>query len=310
METVNCNYCNAENSVHIFTLPDSLLEREDILTDFVRCQTCGLIYQNPRPSLDEMQEHYPPEYDSYPEDLTDKKIPWLLRKAYAYGVTKRVRVVTRRKKSGKLLDIGCATGTFLLGMKKQAGWETMGIEISPHAAAIARKHHLDVFTGTLEDANFPAAEFDAVTLWDVLEHLHDPAGSLREIHRVLKPGGVIVIRVPNVASWDASWFGAAWAGWDAPRHLYVFSPNTLEKMLAASGFQVEDINCSIGSYPTFVLSVRFWLYRKGVAPEKRDKIIKFLYHPFSRILSAPLFYLLGLQARGPLITVTAVKKVN
>lgn len=309
MEIIACNYCKSTKSDHLYTLSDLLIERADIQGDFVKCQTCGLIFQNPRPTLQEIGQYYPPEYESYADHSFDQNIPWLLKKAYAYGIKKRTRVVTRKKKTGRILDVGCATGSFLLGMKELPGWDVFGVEINPHAANIARENQLDVFTGTLEDAQFPNAGFDAVTLWDVLEHLHDPNSSISEIHRILKPDGILVIRVPNIASRDAKWFGSTWAGWDSPRHLFVFSPDTLSKMLEDNGFQVAKMSCEIGSYPTFVLSVRFWLYDHKVNKNNRQRVAKLLYHPVTRVISAPLFYLLGLRLQGPLITVTAVKEV-
>jgi SAM-dependent methyltransferase len=308
METINCNYCGNTNSIELFTQSDLLLEREEIRSTFVQCPSCDLVYQNPRPTQEEMGQHYPPEYESYTDSSVDRELPWLTKKAYAYGISKRRRVVTRRKKGGRILDVGCATGTFLLGMKELPDWEVAGVEISPHAANIARKNQLEVFTGTLEEAQLPSSRFDAVTLWDVLEHLHNPMTSLEEIHRILKPGGILVLRVPNGASWDAKWFGQTWAGWDAPRHLYVFTAITLKKMLEANGFRISNMSCEIGSYPTFVLSVRFWLFDRGVDSNTRQKITRWLYHPIARILSVPLFYLLGLRRKGPLLTVTATKE--
>ena len=307
MEKVICNYCGDPNSIDLYTLTDLLLERKDIQSKFVQCQSCGLIYQNPRLTQNEIQQHYPPEYESFTQNIIDNNVPWLLKKAYSYGIKKRSRVVTREKNGGRILDVGCATGTFLRGMQEIPGWDVVGVEINPHAANIARENQLEVFNGTLEEAKFPSMHFDSVTLWDVLEHIHDPMASLHEIHRVLKPGGILVIRVPNSSSRDAKWFGPNWAGWDAPRHLYVFNAKTLGKMLKTNGFQVLNMSCEIGSYPTFVLSLRFWLYDRKVSIEIRQKITKWLYHPITRIISAPLFYILGLRLRGPLITVTATK---
>lgn len=309
MESVNCNLCQSSQSIDLYHLTDLLLEREEACTTLVRCMDCGLIYQNPRPSLVEIGRHYPPEYDSYHPEPQGEKTSWLLSKAIQYGIDKRCRFVTQQKERGRLLDIGCATGLFLKGMQRHPGWELNGVEISPHAASIARhRHQLDVFTGTLEQAAFPDNHFEAVTMWDVLEHLHDPAASLSEIHRILKPGGVLVVRVPNAGSWDASLFGSCWAGLDAPRHLYVFDQDTLQAMLVKSGFQVRQVSCGIGSYPTFVLSVRFWLVARGTSVQTRNALVNMLYHPLARLFSSPFFYLSGLRQRGPLITVTAGKR--
>ena len=311
MESVNCNLCNSSNAVPVYDLPDLLLERGEVRTVLLKCCQCGLIYQSPRPTLEEIGVHYPPEYESYNPEPDRKRTSWLLDKAIQYGIHKRSRFVTQSKTHGTLLDVGCSTGVFLRGMQRLAGWQLYGVEISKHAAQIARDQYgLDVYNGTLEQAGFPAEHFDAVTLWDVLEHLHDPQASLKEIYRILKPEGVLVLRVPNGGSWDAKLFGKYWAGLDAPRHLYVFNQETLEKMLAAAGFKLRQMSCGIGSYPTFVLSVRFWLLGRGASPNLRSLLARALYHPVSRLVTAPVFYLGNLGLRGPLLTVTVEKDIR
>jgi SAM-dependent methyltransferase len=306
MESVNCNLCNHPTAAIVFELTDLLLEREDVRTTLVKCQRCGLVYQNPRPTLAEIGVHYPPDYESYNPEPDQKMKSRLLERAVQHGINKRCRFVTRRKSGGRLLDVGCATGVFLRGMANNPGWELHGVELSSHAARIARDQFgLDVFTGTLEAASFPDHYFDVVTMWDVLEHLHDPTGSMCEIHRILKPDGIIVMRVPNGSSWDARLFGRYWAGLDAPRHLFVFDLKTLPSLLDKSGFRAESMSCGIGGYPTFVLSLRLWLYAKGFQLETRQAAAKLLYHPIARIISAPIFYLTSLTLRGPLVTVTA-----
>lgn len=308
MEHTTCNLCGSAEADLFYELPDLLLDRPQVRTTLVRCRVCGLVYQNPRPTFAEMGQHYPPEYDSYAPNPLAARAPWLLHRAYAYGVHKRTRSVTRLKRGGKLLDVGCATGTFLLGMRAHPGWDLHGVEVSPHAAAIARSEGLTVAEGTLEQAAFPDGHFDAVTLWDVFEHLHDPAATLAELHRILRPDGVLVMRVPNLDSWDARLFGRNWAGLDAPRHTYVFGLQSLRSLLERAGFTGLEMACNIGSYPTFALSVRFWLTARGVPPARRNRLMRALEHPAARLLTAPLFYLAGLGLRGPLVTVTARKR--
>lgn len=306
METVACNQCGVATATPAYVdLPDILLERPAVLTTLVRCNNCGLVYQNPRPTPAEMDAHYPDSYESYNLD-GDGRRSWLLERALRHGLDKRARAVMRYRRGGTLLDVGCATGIFLNGMRRFAGWTLYGVEPSAHAAALARRlPDVTIHEGTLDDAAYPAATFDAVTLWDVFEHLHDPAATLDEIRRILKPDGVLALRVPNLSSWDAQLFGRAWAGLDAPRHLYLFDRVTLPRMLESHGFRVLRLDCAIGSYPTFVLSVRFWLYQQGVAATRRAQISRLLYHPLMRLVSAPLFYLYGLRRRGPLLTLVA-----
>ncbi len=308
MESVSCNLCGASDSDIRYQLQDYLLDRPEVKTTLVQCRACSLIYQEPRPTLAEIGRHYPPEYDSYHPQADDGQAPWLLQKAVQYGIQKRVRYVTRHVTGGRLLDLGCATGLFLHGFARQPGWTLQGVELNHLAAEEARaRYGLDVFTGTLEEAHFPDAYFTAVTMWDVLEHLHDPAGTLREIHRILAPGGILVLRVPNHASWDRGLFGRLWAGLDSPRHLYVFDPATIRKLVKKAGFELKGISGRIGSYPTFVLSVRFWMVDRGASEPARKRTMKLLYHPAARLLSAPIFYLASLGLKSPLMVVTAAK---
>lgn len=312
MEQIVCNLCGSADAIPVFAnLPDLLLERKDVWTTLVKCCSCGLIYQNPRPTLAEMSMHYPPEYESYALEPAAENISWLRRQAIQYGIAKRGRFITRHRPAGRLLDVGCAAGTFLRGMESSGKWQVAGVEISEYAARIAReRYRLDVRVGTLEQAGFPDEFFDAITLWDVLEHLHDPAASLREVCRILKPDGLVVIRVPNASSWDAALFGRYWAGLDAPRHLYVFTQATLGALLAANGLRAKAWSSNMGAYTTFLLSLRFWTSAQRKPGGVRNSLIRLLDHPVTRLMAAPVFYPSGLALHGPLLVVTAVKRAR
>ena len=307
MESVSCNLCGATEATAWYELPDYLLRRADVSAQLVRCCRCGRVYQNPRPTLAEMGANYPAEYESYAPEPGEGS--WLMGQAVQYGVAKRARFVTRHKQSGRLLDVGCASGIFLRGMRAQAAWKVYGVEINPETAQLARERYgLDILTGTLEQAAFPDGFFDVVTMWDVLEHLHDPASSVREVHRILKADGVFVMRVPNLDSHDARLFGRFWAGLDAPRHLFVFSPQTLNAVLGSNGFRTVTWSCGIGAYTTFLLSLRFWAAAQARTSRVRDGLIRFLYHPVIRLLSAPVFQLRSLGLHGPSIVVAAARQ--
>jgi SAM-dependent methyltransferase len=138
-------------------------------------------------------------------------------------------VPTRR--GGRVLDVGCGTGSHL-DAARRLGWEAYGVEISPAASQIARETlGLAVVTGALEDAGYPDAHFDVVSLFHVLEHLPDPVGTLREVARVLRPGGLALLAVPNHRSLAAFAFRSRWFPWEVPRHLYHFSPASLAALL-------------------------------------------------------------------------------
>lgn len=307
METTTCNLCGSPSASYRYTLADYYLQRFDVEATLVQCSQCGLVYQNPRPTFAEMAAHYPPQYVPYQIGST-RRVSWLLRQAYDYGLRKRSRFVTRHKLEGALLDVGCATGEFLQGMRRQGGWQVHGVELTPEVAQIARdRHQLDIFTGTLEQAAYPAKRFDVVTLWDVLEHLYDPAATLREIHRILKDDGILLIRVPNLASWDARLFGRYWAGLDAPRHLYIYTPQTLTQLLRQNGFCVREHRGASSAYIYFVLSVQFRLNGHMVAPRAKRLLLGILNHPAAQLVSAPFFYLLSRFSNMSVLMTIAAK---
>jgi len=309
METVLCNYCNSSSSDLLYKIPDYYLDKKDIFYLLVKCSNCGLIYQNPRPTQEEIREAYPSTYEAF---NLDHKKSWRETKVFLYGLEKRSKAITSiKKKPGRLLDIGCSTGLFLNTMQSKHGWESYGVEINEYPASIAReKYQLNIFQGSLEQASYPPAFFDAVTLWDVLEHLPDPASTLQEVRRIIKPDGVLLIRVPNYDSWDATIFGPAWAGLDVPRHFYVFSRNCLLKLLEKNGFTTPKLNCKIGSFPMFGLSLRFWMNKKSIKSLSQRIINRLINNPITQSIGAPYFFISGLFLRGPLIIATTFPKIE
>jgi len=140
--------------------------------------------------------------------------------------------------SGRLLDIGCGFGGFVALMRGR-GWEAEGLDPSPEASAAGAAKGIPVRLGTLREYEAPPGSFDAVTLFYVLEHLHDPMGALRKAHGLLAPGGTLLVRVPDTTPIVAllSPFGRGASLYDAPFHLYDFPPPVLRAMLRKTGFE-------------------------------------------------------------------------
>lgn len=296
----HCNLCGRTQAVPVCRQRDLLLDREDAGALFVRCRRCGLVCQAPMPAPADLTPHYPPAYDDVltrDEQATGSRSR---RAAAAYGWRRRVRTVTRRVKHGRLLDVGCGTGGFLQAMQRIGGWELQGVETRAGAArAASDRLGVEVRGGTLKQAEWPAGHFDVVTLWDVLEHVHDPTATLTEVHRILKPGGLVVARVPNGRSWEARLFGAAWAGLDAPRHLYVFDPVTLRDILTVCGFRPSVGNCPFGWLAGFALSLQFALVARRVPARVRERVVNVVRHPLTRACLYPLFLPAFLARRAP-----------
>jgi 2-polyprenyl-3-methyl-5-hydroxy-6-metoxy-1,4-benzoquinol methylase len=144
----------------------------------------------------------------------------------------------KRKEAPSVLDIGCATGSLLANLKMR-GWKTAGVEISgPQAEYARRERKLDVMSLTLEKNNFPGMSFDVVLASHLIEHLNSPSAMLREVHRLLVPGGRFFVTTPNIAGFQARLFSGRWRS-PIFDHLYLFSLKTLSRLLKGAGFEIE-----------------------------------------------------------------------
>lgn len=200
----------------------------------VQCRQCGLARTACALGPEQLQAYYGPTY--YGSEAR-RFHPWI-ESAIAWFRDRRAREVMRlRSTPGRVLDIGCGRGLMLAELKRR-GWQCAGTEPSQELAhAIRRDSGIEVKTeASLLDCNFDAGSFDVVTLWHVLEHLPAPVRTLREIRRILKPGGVVIVEVPNLDSWQARFGGGAWFHLDTPRHLYHFSRRSLQTILEQAGF--------------------------------------------------------------------------
>jgi len=303
MERIVCPLCRSPDYTPYATVNDRLMGIPGQFT-VVRCTRCELHYLNPRPTMEELARHYPRDYDPFTTALPDE-LPFFRRVSVRYGLRKRCRAVQRFKRGGRLLEIGCANGLFLDAMRREGGWQVQGVEINELAARYARERlGLDVVTGELADAGFPDEAFDAVAMWDVLEHVHNPGETLREIYRVLKPDGVLILRLPLLDSWDRRLFNRYWVGWDAPRHLTTFSMRTLRRLLRQTGFHLEQASSISGSYPAFALSVRFWA-REHLPPRAQKELRTAMDSLLVRVATSPFFYVMDRLALGTVVTVVA-----
>lgn len=300
METVDCNLCAVDDSELLFEGQDRLLKGTETFR-LTRCRRCGLIYLNPRPNQVEMGEYYPAHYEPYTHDeLTST---WYGRLLYRVAIAKRCRIASQSEKPGRLLDIGCGDGDFLLGMR-QRGWDVHGLDPSAVAVSLAREKGLEVFQGELLDADYPETSFDLITMWDVLEHLHDPGAQLVQVARLLKPGGRFVVTLPNPHSIDFRVFGSAWTGLDIPRHLYVFRRPALFELFRRAGLEVISARCVTGGQRVSTWSLE-WLIDERVQGEKMNSFLKgLIYSQVWYWVWRPLYFLIDLVRLGSSITYT------
>jgi SAM-dependent methyltransferase len=163
----------------------------------------------------------------------------------------RARAVARLAGgTGRVLDVGCGRGRLLAAFRGQ-GWEVHGSELTEASASHPRALGIPVHVGTLDDAPWPVASFDAVVMWHVLEHWPDPAVAVAQAARLLRPGGVFAVGVPNHGSPEARLTGDGWFHLDVPRHLAHLDPGTLGRLLAERGLEVRRWSHVAPEYDAF-----------------------------------------------------------
>jgi 2-polyprenyl-3-methyl-5-hydroxy-6-metoxy-1,4-benzoquinol methylase len=244
LERAPCNLCGSSDARLLYpsTLPqDSDRPRHvealqctnvgyGVHGPIVKCQRCGLVYVNPRPNSSDVLHDY--------EDVVDE-LYVEEREGRVLTFERHLRPLERvvgRPDGKRLLDVGCHIGVFVQ-VAQQHGWDAWGVEPSHWAAEQAQAEGLRVVNGTLATLGFDEASFDVVTLWDVIEHVPDPKGELRQVHRLLKPGGVVVVHTIDIESPFAQLMGRRWP-WLMEMHLYYFSSHTLRQLLEGIGFDV------------------------------------------------------------------------
>lgn len=235
----------------------------------VQCLNCNSFSLYPRLPKEEILSLYSPNYEPYWKPIATERnllLRWSRRRHYAY----RCRAVyTSCPEGGQVLDVGCGTGGFLYELQRTGKYQVIGIDINEYALSLAQQQGIRVQYGELVDLCFPAASFDVVTAWEVIEHVRDPEATLGEIHRVLKPTGTLLLSTPNGASWQARFWRNYWCGWDLPRHLQIFSRESLYELLRNSGFRIiRNIHFPTERY-YFVESARLWL-KAHVGPPACD----------------------------------------
>ena len=204
-----------------------------------RCPACGFAWTMPLLTASQISAYYEPAYlgdvrrtlDEYRQGSLQKTRSWRRE-------TEKVQLLEQFCKGGTILDLGCAGASFLLALDPTV-WKRVGVEFIGEVVAVVNEKvpDLDVHQGDIFSPSLQPASFDAITMWHVFEHLPDPRGILECVHSLLKPGGQVVISLPNFDSLQARWFRHHWLGFDFPRHLHHFSADPLETLLVETGFQ-------------------------------------------------------------------------
>jgi len=250
-----CPICSSSEQQIFIKSKDYFLTNEEFT--IVECKNCGFRFVNPRPTQEKIGKYY--ETEEYVSHSNTKK--GIINLVYAIvknrALKNKYKLVSQTQKGKEILDIGCGPGDFL-SVFKTNGWNTYGIEPNKSAREIAKKdHNLNVFSED-ELETFSAKKFDVITLWHVLEHVHTLNSRIEKLKSLLKDDGLLVVAVPNCASYDATKYGKFWAAYDLPRHIYHFRQSDIKTLFSKHGMKItKTIPMKYDSYYISLLSEKY-----------------------------------------------------
>ena len=275
----------------------------------MQCCCCEAVYQDPMPTAEQINSFYPEDYKPHEQlevprqdsqlklavlhhkyGYTHIKVPRILRLIAPIFSVFKYRDSIHFVPNGKAMDIGCGNGKFMRNMNF-LGWRFEGVELNPIAVKACRSIGLKVFHGDLHAAAFANNSFDLITARQVIEHIPNPANFMREISRILKKGGHLVIETPNSKALGRQWFGANWFANDVPRHLVLYCSTNLHMLARRHGLRL--VKAKMFTSPKIILNS--WDYRIGNRdrPSKRRKI--------RRLLARLYVVLATLYGRGDIV---------
>jgi 2-polyprenyl-3-methyl-5-hydroxy-6-metoxy-1,4-benzoquinol methylase len=224
------------NQKHFLTVKDYSVSQETF--DLYHNESLDMLITSPQPSLENLGKYYESvDYISHTDSQRS-----LFEKAYhlvkSIALKNKLALINSLQPTkGRILDIGAGTGDFL-STAKQNGWQTIGVEPSDKAKAIALKKGVSFVEQTSELEN---NSFDLITMWHVLEHVPDLDTQIKELKRLLKPDGTLIIAVPNFNSFDAKYYGKFWAAYDVPIHFWHFSKTAVKLLFEKEGMHLKKV---------------------------------------------------------------------
>lgn len=258
LEYVNCNLCGKSDARLYATVSymdylnrrpefksddDPILKNEELANykfSLVKCKNCGLIFVNPRLTEKSLTNLYQEQYFSHYAD-TKSEAHKKRQETFKAEIADLERLTEKLKVGRKILDVGCGGGFFVASLNNS--WEKYGTEVNPAAVKYGKDTFgLNMLKGHLREVNFHDETFDVVKIRGTIEHLPDPMSELREIHRILREGGIIAVNTPNVGSICARIYKEKFRMVDPIHHIYYFPTKTLSSMLEKVGFKVQKVS--------------------------------------------------------------------
>ncbi len=227
--------------------------------EIVECPSCGLVWRSPLPSNQEIISLYGAEYfDALQGETKGQGYQNYLaeEETIRLNANRRVKMLeSLRTSSGALLDVGCAAGFFLLEAM-ECGWKGEGVEIAPTMVEAARKRNLTIHAGAFQDVSLSPASFDAITMWDYIEHSVDPLRDIQKVHTLLRADGLLVLSTGDIHSFMAKLSGKRWHLLTPRHHLFYFHRRTITRLLETAGFEILSIR-----YPADRYSIQYLAYK-------------------------------------------------
>ena len=241
------------NKKHFLTVKDHSVSKE--IFELYYDESLDMLVTHPQPGLAVLGKYY--ESEDYISHTDGKRS--LFEKAYHFvkniALKNKLNLINSLQPAkGRILDIGAGTGDFL-NVTKQNGWETIGVEPSDKAKAIALKKEVPFVE---ETTSLESHSFDVITMWHVLEHVPDLDSQIKELKRLLKPNGSLIVAVPNFKSFDAKYYGAYWAAYDVPIHFWHFSKKAIQSLFEKENIQlVKVLPMKFDSFYVSLLSEKY-----------------------------------------------------
>jgi 2-polyprenyl-3-methyl-5-hydroxy-6-metoxy-1,4-benzoquinol methylase len=236
----SCPVCQSNSFNNYLNVEDYTVSKKEFTIQ--QCNACYFLFTNPRPDIDEIGAYYKSEeYISHHDEAKN-----IMSKIYTsvrnYTISQKIKLINQLyPKPGSLLDIGCGTGNFLQATK-QAGWKITGTEPDSEARKVAGNRVGETIQESINASELSGRQFDIITMWHVLEHVHLLNETIDWLSEHLTSEGKIIIAVPNPQSADAAYYRRFWAAYDVPRHLYHFTKDSMALLMKKHGFKIDTIH--------------------------------------------------------------------
>jgi len=255
-----CPVCGSAGISEVFKVKDNTVSQEYF--EIYHCRNCQVRFTQNPPSETSISAYYKSEEYISHTDTSKGLINRLYRFVRNFSLNQKKKLVEKETglKNGSLLDVGSGTGHFASAMKK-ADWKVTGLEPDEGARDVASKEHSIELLPSGELFNLSEKRFNAITLWHVLEHVHDVKKYMQTFKKLLADTGRLFIAVPNYKSYDAEKYKEYWAAYDVPRHLYHFTPQTMQWLMKECGLTIVDVKPMW--FDSFYVSLLSSKYKNG-----------------------------------------------